>query len=345
MRNFLKGKLSEFQPDGDAKALEELTDDFKQYQLICSAIDLGLFDFLKQEGPADKEKISQKLKINGMFVRSYLKALEEAGFLNQRDGIYDNSKLSNTFFLSDEPGFRGDWFKTVSSPTSRWMNLVKTLTQETPAKDNFFAGPDKSFIYYLAQRCMNGELQAVVKAITSWKDFSSKKTVLDIGGGHGLYAISLCQNNPEMTAAVFDKPFIIPFTEEFIQAYEMEDRISVIGGDIVTDEIPEEYDIILISDLLYKFRKDLPSIFERVYRALKPGGLFVSNHWFCEPGCINDKNGITELDRSMQSFGHPLCHIETFHQFFEEQGFSILKEEDVPTDFGISKLHLAIKSR
>ncbi len=263
--------------------------------------------------------------------------------LRQDNGNYANTETSEKLFANDGIWYRGEWFNIIGAKTSKWSDLVETLTKDAPPPDNFFAGPDKDFIHYLAQRCLRGELQAVVKTITAWDGFQQAKSMLDIGGGHGLYAIALCQENKGLSATIFDKPFVNEYAKEYISAAQMDERVKTQAGDITTDPVEDQYDIVLISHLLYKFRKDLPTIFKKVDQILKPGGLFVSNHWFCETGCEPGQSGIKELDISLNSFGHPLCHLETFYKFYEDQGFSIITEKDIPTESGMSKLHLAVK--
>lgn len=323
--------------------LEDIVQGYKRYQVLNAAIKLGLFQYLEEKELANGEEICEALGVNGMFRRSFLQALIDMGMLEQQGDNYKNSRISSILLLEDSPNYQGDWFKTSGAGSSSWTDLTDTLTQTEPKPDNYNAGPGRDFIKSLAQRSIRGELQEVVKAVSNWNGFKDAKSLIDIGGGHGLYAIALCQENENINAAVLDKPFVTEYTKDFIDKFGMESRIKTISGDITSDDLVGEYDVVIISHLLYKFRKDLPSIFNKVYKCLKPGGLFVSNHWFCAPGCAAESNGVSELDKSLHSFGHPLCHIETFGDTLKEAGFSVIESKDIPSTFGCSKLHLAVK--
>jgi SAM-dependent methyltransferase len=120
-------------------------------------------------------------------------------------------------------------------------------------------------------------------------------------------------------------------------------HVSTQGGDICTDSFGSGFDIIIVSHLLYKFRKELDSFFDKVYEALNPGGLLVTNHWFCATGCTAEDSSVKELGKSLQSFGHPLCHIEDFYKIFENKGFRIIVKSDIPSAHGTSCLQLAVK--
>lgn len=160
-----------------------------------------------------------------------------------------------------------------------------------------------------------------------------------------MYAIALCQANLGLKAVVFDKPRVIPYTVEYIDWYSMKDRISVQGGDIMQDYPGSGYDIVIISHLLYKFRKDLPAFLSKVSGCLRTGGLLVSNHWFCSPGCSMPPGGLMELDKSLNSFGYPLGHPDDLIASLDKCGFEVLNIRDVTSVYGDSKLYMATKGR
>lgn len=335
--------LSNLKVPGGIKAIDDIAAGYKAYQVLMTATRKGLFDWLEENGESTGEEISMAMKINGMFIRSFLQSLVDMGMLAHKNDRYANTGLAANFLISSKPCYQGDWLGTIAGKSSKWEDLDATLMMDKPGADNFYAGPNKEFIKALAERSMRGELQAVTKTIEAWEGFPKAKRALDIGGGHGLYAIALCQANPGLKAVVFDKPHVIPFTGEYVKRYSMEGRVGVQGGDILQDDPGKGYDIVVISHLLYKFRKDLPTIFSKVSGCLNPGGLLVANHWFCSPGCGTAPGGLQELDKSLNSFGHPLCHPDDFSASLDKCGFEVLDVKDVPSAYGASKLYMATK--
>lgn len=97
---------------------------------------------------------------------------------------------------------------------------------------------------------MRGDLQRSVSAIASLSQFKNAKKLLDLGGGHGLYAIAFAQLNPNLDVSIFDLPHVAEITRDFIKRYRMKDRIKVIAGDFTKDDIGNGYDIIFASDYL-----------------------------------------------------------------------------------------------
>jgi cyclopropane fatty-acyl-phospholipid synthase-like methyltransferase len=100
--------------------------------------------------------------------------------------------------------------------------------------------------------------------------------MLDLGGGPGLHCIAIVAEHPRMHGVIFDRPSVVKVAEEFIAEYEMTDRVTILAGDYVTDSIGEGYDLIWASATLNFVRAGLKTMLEKIYHALKPGGVFVS---------------------------------------------------------------------
>lgn len=327
----------------EISSIDMIVDGYKTYQVLHAALDLGLFDWLDEHGVTPREEIGNALSINGMFTRSFFQTLVDLGLLSKNEDRYSNTGTATRLLVPTSLEYQGNWILNAADEQGQWSSLKDTLTGNAPKNTSFSAGPSPRFLKALGERSLRGEVQEVTRVIVAWEGFSSAKRLLDIGGGHGLYAIAACQQNPNLKAVVFDKPHVIDLTREFIRAYGMESRITVQGGDILKDEPGNGYDIVIISHLLYKFRADLPSIFAKVASSLKPHGLFVSNHWFCGPVCGEGSAGVRELDRSLHSYGHPLCHPEEFASGMFAKGLVITKKTTIPSNFGISHVHVAEK--
>ena len=341
--SMIENGLASFKVPRGLKAIDDIAAGYKAYQVMITAIDKGLFDWLDENGKSTGEEISMALNINGMFIRSFLQSLVDMGMLTCKNDRYANTGLATNFLVSSKLCYQGDWLGNISGKGSKWVSLYAALSMDKPDADDLYERTNREFVKTQAECSVCGELQAVTKTIMKWEGFSNAKRILDIGGRHGLYAIALCQANSGLKAVVFDKPETIPFTAEYIDWYSMKGRISVQGGDILHDYPGSGYDIVIISHLLYKFGKDLPAIFSKVSECLSPGGLLVLNHWFCSPGCSMPPGGLMELDKSLNSFGHPLCHPDDFTASLEECGFTVLSIRDIPSVYGDSKLYTATK--
>lgn len=327
----------------EISSIDTIVDSYKIYQVVRTALELGLFEWLDAHGPASREEIGNALSINGMFTRSFFQTLVDLGFLSGKEDRFANTGTATRLLVQTSLTYQGDWILTAAGDRSKWNRLLDTFTATAPTNTDFSEGPDPQFLKALGERSLRGEVQGVTGMLAAWDGFGSARRLLDIGGGHGLYAIAACQQNPQLTAVVFDKTQVIDLTREFIRQYGMDSRIEVAGGDITRDDPGSGYDIVIISHLLYKFRADLPLIFGKVSSSLKSNGLFLSNHWFCGPVCGSGSSGVRELDRAIHSYGHPLCHPEEFAREMFANGLVVTKKTTIPSNFGISHVHVAEK--
>lgn len=343
MEDITKTNISSLRfPDG-FQDIETIISGYKRHMILTSALKIGLFDHLEKAGSCKREEIISSLPLCGMLSRSYLNALVSMKLLAMDGEKYQNTGISSNFLIQRGPYYQGDLILGSSNPGSRWDLLSEAMQSCDGMAKSSGPGPSMSHLHTLAQRVIQGEAQALIQWIADLPDFSARKKLLDIGGGHGLYAIGICQINPGMEAVILDQPHVTDLTHAYIQKYGMEKRVKVQPGDIRTEAYKPEYDIILISHLLYKFRNDLDEIFRLVSGGLKKGGILVSNHWFCSPGCVPMENSLTELEQSLQSAGHPLCHPEHFEELFKKHGLSCIRTGNIETAHGTSNLHAAQK--
>ncbi len=87
------------------------------------------------------------------------------------------------------------------------------------------------------------------------------KTLLDVGGGSGIYAIAYLARNHHLKAIVMDRPEVLSVAAEFAEEYGVADRLELLEGDMFADDFPEA-DVILLSNILHDW--DVPECAELV---------------------------------------------------------------------------------
>jgi SAM-dependent methyltransferase len=258
-----------------------------------------------------------------MFVRSVLIALEDMGLAKSNQDGYMLTEPAKTFLCKKSPLYQGDLILSVGNEESQWNDLETILQRRGPPKP-VPEKMDENKIRSLSQQCIRGEVQSVLKGISSRPKFLEYKNLLDIGGSHSLYSLSLCQENNSLSAIIIEEKELIPLTSSFISECGMDNRVKVQEGNIenlMTGMFHEGYDIILISHILYKYRREISEVLEKIVEMLNPDGTLVLNHRFCSPNCdIKPGDGVQEIDRALTSFGHPLCHPEGLKEVLERLG-------------------------
>lgn len=327
-------------PEG-IESIDNLVENFKKHQCLMAALESGFLQWLNKNDGSTREQIIQGTKLQGAFSRSFLGTLVNLGLIKSNGDKYSNTDLSNTFLLEDSEYYQGNWMKINTGNHSDWNDLTNTIFEVEPKREGNL---DKEYfeIKALEERSLRGELKSIIKSISDWTDFSDAKKILDLGDEKGLYSVALCQLNPNLNAIVLSEPKDIESAKEYIKKNGLQNQIEVLDINTEFVKLDSDYDIILVSHILYKHRRNLEGIFNHVYHHARDKGLVLFNHWFCGPGC-EGTNNIQEIDKSLFSGGHPLCHSETFPERLEKCNFDVINVLDIPSYNGISKLHVTIK--
>jgi ubiquinone/menaquinone biosynthesis C-methylase UbiE len=100
--------------------------------------------------------------------------------------------------------------------------------------------------------------------------------MLDLGGGAASYSLALCEANPQLHACVIDAKEPLAIAKPLVEAQNLQDRITLIEGNMNTIDLDKDNDVVLISGVvLIKSEDDCRRVFRRAYDALKPGGLII----------------------------------------------------------------------
>ena len=99
------------------------------------------------------------------------------------------------------------------------------------------------------------------------------KTLLDVGGGTGIYSIACLKRYPNLKAVVWDRPQVLKVAREFAEAGGVSDRLSLQPGDMFADPVPTGCDAILLSNILHDWDEpECKRILSRLALAMPAGG-------------------------------------------------------------------------
>lgn len=252
--------------------LKEMCDGYRKVNLIRAALNLGIFEFLHT--PRRAEDLASETGANARIIRLMLECLSSMDLVEKRGDRYALSELSSSFLIENSPYSLTTYLKKLFSDLKRWERLEEIATNgpERVERERFFP----EVIHSMAQHALLGELQRTVEAVRNFEEFKNAKKLLDLGGGHGLYAIAFTKINPELKAIVFDLPEVIEEARKYLDKYGGE-RVELVAGDFFRDDIGRDYDVIFSS---YNPSGKNPAMIEKIWRALKSGGIFVNKQYF-----------------------------------------------------------------
>jgi len=121
------------------------------------------------------------------------------------------------------------------------------------------------------------------------------RTLLDLGGGPGTYAMAFLGRNPALRATVCDRPAALGVAKEIAVTHKAFARLSYLPLDVMVEAIPGTYDVIWYSNVLHLYSpKDNQALLRRAVAALNPGGRLLIQDAF-----LHDRNGLFPEEASL----------------------------------------------
>ncbi len=98
--------------------------------------------------------------------------------------------------------------------------------------------------------------------------------LLDVGGGHGTYTAHLmCQKYPQLHGTILDSFAGLETGRQTVEENKLQARITLQKGDMFAAEWGEDFDLILLFNVLHQFDIEMGiQLLKKAQRALKPGG-------------------------------------------------------------------------
>lgn len=248
--------------------------DFKTLALIDSCQRMGLFELLKN--PKSVEEISNRLNLNHRIVKAICEFLKFRNLLEEDSGKFRLSELSKNFLTSDSPYSIIGLFEEKREEISIWLNLEKFLRADNKRKEGEFF---KKRIIYLGRMALLKDLKIVFR-IAEYREFHEARKLLDLGGGHGLYAYAFTLLNEKLEATIFDLPEVIRSAKEFLKNFDAE-RVNFVEGDFFKDDLGHGYDVVFSSFNPGGKRSEL---IPKIHKALNLGGIYVNRQFFPKEG-------------------------------------------------------------
>ena len=247
-------------------------------KLLLTGIELKVFNQLSE--PRSAEAVAEAIGSHPENTRLFLDGLAASDLVVKKNGMYQNTPVTQTFLVEGSLTYLGEFLPFQLQWHKPVLDNLSTLVKDGPPPPPEMGAESEEVWAQMANTIAQYEkswpAQNLAKIIGEFPEFPSFRKMLDLGGGPGLIGMAIVAAHPSMKGVIFDRPAIVGVAEEFIREYEMEDRMTVTGGDYLQDFIGEGYDLILASATLNFVKDDLDSFLTKIYDALNPGGVFIT---------------------------------------------------------------------
>lgn len=293
-------------------------------KIIHAAIDIELFDLL-DSGEKSSTEIATALNTIHNITEALLNVLVAIELIQKKNDKYALTDQAKDFLVKKSPVNQIGAVKSISGSAGPFDHLVEGLTQSAERFNNRMWAT-KEAVLGIEQNSKAGAVQNVVSFIKELPQFKSSTKMCDLAGNIGYYSFALLNENPDLRSHVYDLLEVCDLAEQLKGREPHINRVNFHGFDIESDdEFGNDYDLFFCSHFLYELgtNERLPKFFKTVNRAMKPGGVFISNH-ISPVFPDKDKITIAIVELMTRLMGYPT------HQLSEE----VLKDALSEAGFG-----------
>ena len=265
-------------PLTDVRDISRIAYGFMASKALFAALNLDLFSRL-----AEPRTVGELVEASGVpahRLKTLLATLASLGLIVRDGAAFRNSPAADRYLARSGRAYFGDYYRMQidrqTYPALQHLDAGLAGDADSLAFGSdveLMSDPVEAEAFSLAQHAGSlGPALEFAKAV----DLSGSTTLLDVAGGSGAFSIALCTRHPELTATIIDFPNVIEVARRYLAEAGLSDRISLIGGDALNTEWPQQRDTVLLSYLLSAVREsDIPALLEHSFNALRPGGRLI----------------------------------------------------------------------
>jgi SAM-dependent methyltransferase len=304
-------------------------------QAIGVVAHLGIADQLGQ-GPRTSDDLAGAAGVEPQALYRVLRLLASIGVLDDvAPRTFGLTALGETL-RSDAPDSVRNFAITETAP-GHWLpwgrldESVRTgqaMTHTTLGMglfDWYAQNPDEAGYFNAAM----GNLSALAAGeLVRVYDFSSVRTVADIGGAHGVLLAAVLRANPAARGILFDLPHVIETAEEAIREQGLSERCKLVSGDFF-EAVPEGADLHLLKQIIHDWDDDQATrLLQRCHRGLVPNGKLLLVEMVIPPDNQPSPAQAMDLNMLVVAGGRERTEDE-YRQLLQAAGFRL--ERIIPT--------------
>jgi predicted O-methyltransferase YrrM len=270
--------------------LDDIAGGYRAAQVLFTACRIRVFEQIGETG-LELDAIIERLGSHPRGTRILLDALVGLGLLEARNGRYYNSALSLDALTPSSPHSRFAHILHSARLYERWAGLYDAVMTDRPTPEERIDPRIESGKVAFA-KAMEDSARRTASLTAACIDLHSVSSLLDIGGGAGLYSIAFSERQPNLHAWILDDAETLRVAERNIAAAGLSDRVALLPGDAHSRDLGGPYDLIFISNVLHIYSAERNSrLVRRCAAALNPEGRLALKDFFLEDAAGGGKTG------------------------------------------------------
>ncbi len=329
-------------PETDPLSVYRYRDGIYAADMLTTAlVHLDLFSWLNSR-PASKEEILVHFQLHLRPTDVMLTLLRAMGYLELLDNRWSVTRLAEEHLTAGSPWNLSHYYASLKDrPVT--LDLLRVLRTGKPANWGSYKAegdwhkamenPGFAESFTAAMDCRGVYLGAALAKHLQLYHFQS---LLDVGGGSGIYSCSLVSHHPHITATVLEKKPVDQIASKAIAKRGYQGQVNVLALDMFQSAWPTGYDLHLLSNVLHDWDEpEVNDLVRRSYNALLPGGMIIIHDAFINA----DKSGSLSVASYSVILMHSTegkCYSTTeYESFLAKAGFEEITYKSTVADRGV----------
>ena len=273
---------------------EEFRDAVGAYRLpriILTALDLDLFTVMGTRAWT-ATTLARRLRTSERGLAILCRNLATAGLLAKQGLRYRTTRLGRTELNAKSPRYRGAYLQLIRGQWDDWSQLTRSVRRGRPVEGD---PPDDPAYRRRFSWAMHHRSKDIAPQVAAQIDLRGARSLLDLGGGPGTYALAFLAENPKLRATVCDRGPALQVARALARRVRQGRRLSYLPLDFMKQPLSGRYDVIWYSNVLHIYSpSDNQRLFGRIARYLTPGGRLLIQDAF-----TTDREGLTPAETNL----------------------------------------------
>ncbi|MEO8315151.1 MAG: methyltransferase [Pseudomonadota bacterium] len=248
------------------------------FPVVSVADEVGTFAAISDRAKGSAE-LAAELKVDARALQVHLGMLASLGFVERREGKWRATAATRTWVHPEADGYIGPLLRRFKETQPFHAQLLETLRtgDRTPQYPSVAAewerGEMPPDLAKMITAFMNAHSRASSLAVAQQPLFASIRSVLDVGGGSGIFAIQMAKAHPTLKATVLEIGTICTEADGYIAAAGMAERVRTHPLNMFTQPWPKGHDAHFFSNIFHDWSDDTCRLLARKsFEALPAGG-------------------------------------------------------------------------
>jgi hypothetical protein len=328
----------------DYSDLVKLASGHVEARLVQAAVELEIFEIIGSDALA-AASVADSLNLEPRALELMLNALTALGLLRKREDRFSLTDVSSKYLKRGAPRYLGGMIRFEASLWDCWASLTQAIRSGRPVRraDMYQKNPNETATFIDAMDSLvkaRGDAEIMAQAF----DWDNAHELLDVGSGPATYPISLCQRFSSLRATIFDLPATVALTESYVREAGLSSRIRLISGDYRVDEIPGNYDVIFLSNIIHSESFEVNQrLMVNLGSVLEPGGSLIVKDHILDSTRINPPVGaLFSLLMLLTTQGGRCYAFDEVEAWMSAAGLTHIRQIDLPAPLN-SSLIIATK--